>query len=307
MPNEARLYSEIQHHLRLAGRRDEALEWIVKGIAVDPLDWRLHLSRGTRLLGDRNLDEAEDSLKTAIELNPDGPVAYAWLSEVFRHRGQYDEAFGLFRKAIDLGPLDHTGPAIMALRLYTLGLTEEGDKYWERASAIAPDSRQVESARLYRLTLHDDRGEARAMSERLLRDGIVENNEDQSFAADVFLTTMGASGQFDQGLAVMEELLPGVTSPAFQPIGEFQEALHAVVALTILQVRSTAWSSDDLEVLAARFEESPGRYARNHRLNSALAMARGQAGRLNTRCGDSKRDSNWLTVLPTGSCDSPPT
>lgn len=274
-PNEARLYFEIQHYMRLAGRRDEALEWIEKGIAVDPLDWRLHLSRGTRMLGDRNFDEAENSLATAIELNPDGPMAYAWLAEVLRHRGQHAEAFAMFRKAIDLGPLDHTGPALMALRLYALGLVEEGDRYWRRASTLMPDDHYVRIARLYRLTLLDDSEEARTESEQLLRNGVVNNDEDLSFVTDVYLTTMDSSGRFDEALAVMEELLPGITSPNFQPVGEFQGALHALVSLTVLQVRPTEWAPDDVAAFVTRFKAATGRYVRNRRANAALAMAQG--------------------------------
>ena len=276
-PNEAELYFAIQHFLRMAGRRDEVLKWIDKGIAVDPLNWRLHLSRGTQLLSEKKFDEAEDSFERAIELNPEGPLAYSWLSELLRRRGQQADSFGMLRKAIDLGPLDDTAFSLMALRLYALGLIDEGDKYRYRASALAPGPNELLlKSGLYPLTLLDDYGEASELSEQILRDGVAANRVDVSFAADVFLTTMIESGQFDQALAVMEELLPGATSPGFLAVGEFQEALYALVSLTMLQVRPTAWTSGDADAFAARWEKSRGRWVLNQRMKAALAMARGQ-------------------------------
>ena len=227
-PNEARLYMEMSHHLRVANRRDEAFEWLKRGVAVDPLDWRLHMEIGKRLMSMDDLDGAQTSFMRAVELSPEAPVAYVWASEVFRHRKEHAKSFAMFSKAIELGPLDHQARALMALRLYTIGLMEEGDKYWQHANAIDPGDGFVQLAMLYRLLLFDDHTEALAMSETLLRDD-TDISRGHSFDVVVFLSTMSEAGRSENALDVLEELWPGVTSPEFEPVGEQEVMLRGHV------------------------------------------------------------------------------
>jgi len=274
-PNEARLYTEMAHSLSMANRRDEGLEWLDRGIEVDPLDSQLHLSRGSRLMSVGDLDGAQASFEKAIELNPKAPMAHVYASEIFRHRKQHSESFAMMRKVIDLSPVDHEGPALMALRLYTFGLMEEGDKYWQRASAIAPGNAYVKKTRLYRLLLLDDHTEAREMSESLLRDDIDVRGEAHSFAVTVFLSTMIEAGRIEETLAVLDELWPGVTSSDFEPVGEKEVTLQGYVVLAMSRSRPTEETLSALDKFTSGREET-ARFFLWPRNRASVAMARGQ-------------------------------
>jgi len=209
-----------------------------------------------------DLDGAQASFERAIELNPKAPMAHLYASEIFRHRKQHSESFAMMRKVIDLSPVDHEGPALMALRLYTFGLMEEGDKYWQRASAIAPGNAYVKKTRLYRLLLLDDHTEAREMSESLLRDDIDVRGEAHSFAVTVFLSTMIEAGRIEETLAVLDELWPGVTSSDY-------------VVLAMSRSRPTEETLSALDKFTSGREET-ARFFLWPRNRASVAMARGQ-------------------------------
>jgi len=276
-PNEARLYVEMSHHLRVANRRDEAFEWLKRGIAVDPLDWRLHMELGKRLMSMDDLDGAQTSFMRAVELNPEAPVAYVWASEVYRHRKEHAKSFAMFSKAIELGPLDHQARALMALRLYTIGLMEEGDKYWQHANAIDPGDGFVQLAKLYRLLLFDDHTEALAMSEIRLRNDI-DVSRGHSFDVVVFLSTMTEAGRTENALEVLEELWPGVTSPDFEPVGEQEVMLRGHVLLFMARSLGTVEALHTLNQFTERWENS-SRFFVWRRVRASIAMARGEKER----------------------------
>jgi TolB-like protein/DNA-binding winged helix-turn-helix (wHTH) protein/Tfp pilus assembly protein PilF len=234
-PNEPLLYSTLGVQLSLAGRSEEALHWVEQGIAVEPLSSRLHSFRAVAKMRLGELDEAEASYARAIELNPGDIGLITWGAEIRMLRKQYAEWFAMYRKSMELDPLDHELPSEIALRFYLVNLEDEADKYLQRVITIAPDRAYVRRAELYRQVMLGNHLGAREMSEAMLRDDIDDRWGTYWSAVMVFMSTMSELGRTDEALAVLEELKPGVSSPDFQP-GDWKEmALQYFAVLTLAQ------------------------------------------------------------------------
>jgi len=273
-PNEPGLYLAMAYLSRLANRLEESNEWLDRGIAVDPLSWVLHMSRGhnLRLIGD--LDGAEAAYARAIELNPHNPNLPALLGNVHWQRKQYAQWFATNRKSMDLDPLDAEIPVYFSMALYDFGLIVEADKYLRRAIAIDPDHAFVRKASLYRLLPHDQL-RARDMSEAMLRDDIVSRNGAYGLAAMVFVSTMTELGETDQALAVLEELRPGVTSPDFEPQNIKQQVLQFGAVLVLAQSQSREETQQLLDAIVPRWDQSFPRWRQGSGREAAIEMARG--------------------------------
>ena len=276
-PNEPVLYRTLGLLLSFANRQEEALQWLDRGLVVDPLDWRLHFYRGGRLWYLGRLDAAEASYERVIELNPDHPTSYDALSAFSWLRKQYAESFALSRKAMELDPLDHEFPVLIAINLYTVGLMEEGDQYLQRAITMTPDKASVRAAKLYRLLLLDDHSRVRDMSETLLRDDIDARDGAYWLAVMAFMSTMSEKDKTDQALNVLEELRPGVSSADFDPRSPKDHALQYFAVLALAQTQSQVEALRMLDAVVPRWDESFPRW-RNYfpGIVAPIAMARGQ-------------------------------
>jgi TolB-like protein/tetratricopeptide (TPR) repeat protein len=275
-PNEPRLYQDMANNLNFAGRPDEAFEWLERGLLIDPLDWKLHQRFGVFLLVAEDFDRAQASFARIIELNPDGPSGYAYSAEISWYQKQYADWFAMIKKAIDVGPLDHEGPALIARRLFTFGLMDEADKYMRRASAVAPDSASVREMELFRLVLLKDYAQAQALSESLLRNNIEIRGGAYKFALMVFMSTTTELKGADEALAVLEELYPGVTSPSFQPEGSKEELVQYHAALSLAQLDPGKDTLSILDGFVSRREKEGHVMTGLPAIMAPVALVRGQ-------------------------------
>jgi TolB-like protein/tetratricopeptide (TPR) repeat protein len=255
-PNEAGLYVAIAGYLRDAGRRDEFAEWVERGIAVDPLNWALHMFRGGHLLYEkRDLKGAQAALARSLELNPDNPTVLVRMGTIHWQRGEFADWFAMNRKAIDLDLLDAEVTAGMSIALSWFELFDEADKYLDRAVVIAPENEVVRTAKLCRLLSCEPAG-ARDQSEALLRADIENRFDAYWWAAVVFVSTMTELGETHAALAVLEELQPDVTSPDFEPQNQKQLALQYVAVLALAQTQSRKQTLQLLEAVVPRWDTS---------------------------------------------------
>jgi len=277
MPNEPALYITLGRLLSFANRPEEALQWLDRGLVVDPLDWRPHFYRGSRLSELGHLDAAAASYERIIELNPDISAGYQGASNVSWLRKQYAESFALSRKQMEVDPLDYEISVFVAINLYTVGLMEEGDQYLQRAITMAPDKAVVRAAELYRLMLLDDHSRARDMSETVLRDEIDARRGAYWLAVMEFMSTMSEEDKTDQALIVLEELRPGITSPDFEPRNSKEHALQYFAVLALAQTQSQVEALRMLDAVVPRWDQSFPRW-RNYfpGIVAPIAMARGQ-------------------------------
>ena len=100
-----------------------ALVWARKACEVDEYEPMAHMSLGTALTWNKQLDEAERSARRAIELDANFANAYGCLATVLHFKGHYERAIGLFEQALKLDPefhlwIQHCGRSQLALERY---------------------------------------------------------------------------------------------------------------------------------------------------------------------------------------------
>jgi TolB-like protein len=235
-PDEIRFYTTAYFELERAGREDEGVEWLERGIAVDPLSSTLHTTHGYHMFNAGDLDKAEISFKRGIELNPDDPTAFGYASLVPWKRRNFVEWFAILREGMNAEAIDFDFPVNLALHLYTFDQPALADQYLARATSISPDSPYVRAAELYALVYKGDIAGALTLSEELVRDRIQDRRGALHFSTMIYLSLMQNDGRLDEALANLERAFPGIQSQDFVPDSrtvsgvQFQVAVHRLLA-----------------------------------------------------------------------------
>ena len=275
-PDESALYGDVADLLRYAGRPEEGLSWIEKGIKVDPFDPWLHTYRARHMMSIGNLDQAEISFARSLELNPENPSVWGSAVTIPWYRKQYADWFAMVRKGMEVEAADYEFPTVIALNLYTFGLIDVGDEYLQRAVSIAPEKSYVRAARLYRQVIVGDHAGARDMSEAMLRSGDIEPRRwSYFFTAMVFASTMKELGRTDEMMEVLEEIRPGITSLDYAADSLNDKALQYFAAMAIATTDQKEGSFDLLDDIVANWEKRPPNSSLAH-LKAPVEMARGR-------------------------------
>ena len=275
-PDESALYGDVADLLRYAGRPEEGLSWIEKGITVDPFDPWLHTYRARHMMSIGNLDQAEISFARSLELNPENPSVWGSAVTIPWYRKQYADWFAMVRKGMEVEAADYEFPTVIALNLYTFGLIDVGDEYLQRAVSIAPEKSYVRAARLYRQVIVGDHAGARDMSEAMLRSGDIEPRRwSYFFTAMVFASTMKELGRTDEMMEVLEEIRPGITSLDYAADSLNDKALQYFAAMAIATTDQKEGSFDLLDDIVANWEKRPPNSSLAH-LKAPVEMARGR-------------------------------
>jgi len=275
-PNEPQLYETLAFLLRFAGQPEKALQWLERGIAVDPLDWELRMVRMVWKMQDGDVDEAEASYARAIEANPEEISLLMWGTEIQMLRKRYAEWFAMNRKLMELDPLDIEMPVEIAFRLYLVGLDDEADKYLQRGITISPDKAFVRRVELYRQVMLGNYLGALEMSESMLRDDIEDRFGTYWSAVMVFMSTMSEMGKTAEALAVLEELKPGVSSPDFRSGNWKEMALQYFAVLALAQSLPKEDTLSMLDAVVPRWDKSFPAWRYEAGLAAPIASARGQ-------------------------------
>lgn len=84
-----------------AGKSTEAEKLFTDITKSDPGFSNAHTNLGLLYLKSKQLDKAEDALRTAISLNPEDSVAYNHLGILLREKGEFNESKAMYEKAIE--------------------------------------------------------------------------------------------------------------------------------------------------------------------------------------------------------------
>ncbi len=134
--------SKAEGYLML-GLHEDALSEAAAALGIDPASYDANLTHGLALISLERFDEAEAALAKAIEINPDGAVAYVHLAYVHRRTVSIPKAIETISMAVERQP-------DMALANYNLACyfalvdeTEEALRFLGRAVNLAPDFREA--------------------------------------------------------------------------------------------------------------------------------------------------------------------
>ena len=109
----------------------------------------------------------------------------------------------------------------------------------------------------------------------MLRDDRDVHGNRYWWAAVVFISTMAEFGETDEALAVLEELMPGVTSSDFQAQNFKQQMLHYIGVLGLTESQSREETLRLLEAVVPRWDETFPGWLQTRSMGTLIEMARG--------------------------------
>ena len=154
--------------------------------------------------------QARESIQRSLELEPIQPNAWVNLAIVSQQAGEGLEYLQLFLKALEVDPVDHELPGIIAGFLYNLELVEEGDDFRDRVMAIAPTSEIAYRLELQRAIATDDKKAGIASARRAIEDDVPGRQFAFGGAAQYLLRAAAANGTVAEETAYLEQHAPGI-------------------------------------------------------------------------------------------------
>ncbi len=134
-PDALHFLGAIAYH---QGKNESAVELISKAISVNP-SRSMYYNLGNALKAQGNLDEAAESYRKALLLQPDYAEAHVNLGNVLQAQGKLDEAVEHYRKALALKPGLAETHYNLGSALQAQGRLDETNDYFRRALALRPD------------------------------------------------------------------------------------------------------------------------------------------------------------------------
>jgi len=112
-PNDPSIYQDMGLVLNFSGKPKEAIDFLHRGMRLDPHNPARHLGMAQFCLG--NLEEAANLLEKAVRINPEMTGSFSYLAVIYGLLGRQKEARAALETFIKVwgGPVNPTLPAIM--------------------------------------------------------------------------------------------------------------------------------------------------------------------------------------------------
>ena len=197
---------------------EEALVYMLQAAEHDPFNPRIHYELGNLYSGLEQWDEARTAIEKSLELEPAQPNAWINLARVSRQAGDAIEYLRLSLKAVEVDPVDHELPALIAGFLYRLELVEEGDDFRKRVMAIAPTSEVSYRLELQRAMAIGDIDASVASARRAIEDNVEDRRFAYGGAAQHLLRVAAATDTVAEESAYLEQHAPGILDVAAESV-----------------------------------------------------------------------------------------
>jgi len=197
--------------------KKSAEEVLQAGLLIDPLSADVHGQLGELYMGDDRIDEARREIEKAHQLAPDNPNHSNRLYELEKENNNLPVAFEWMRLAIEIDPQDHELAATLAQDLYALNLPEEGDRWYARVKALAPESAVTRRVELDRALARKEYKQAEQLAKSMISDQI-ENRHGSFFVAVINYTNlMLRAGTEKEGYDFLVSIRPEITNYGVLP------------------------------------------------------------------------------------------
>ncbi len=210
-----------------------ALAALERPLAIDPMNFDLHLGRARALLGLARRDEAEQAARRAHEIEPKSPVPAGVLSCIEGYRGNTAAAIAWHIQAFRIDPRDHEIAANIALMLELIGEHAAADAWLAESERLAPGHLYPAAQAVY---IAYSRGEL----ERAVDMGLAiaaRASEDIKFSwGDALVMTCGAAGELQRGAQVRSRLEAMGAMPARLDAASFRalDATHIPLDMRVM-------------------------------------------------------------------------
>jgi TolB-like protein/Tfp pilus assembly protein PilF len=189
---------------------DKIIPVLKSALEVDPLNPQIHYELGAAYLRAQRWDEARAALEKSLEIEPLQPNAYWHLGEISLQEGDGVAYAKSLLKALEVDPKDHELPGILAVFLYQLGLSEQGDDLRDRVLALAPTSDVSYRIELLRAIATGDDEESASSARRAIADNIEGRRFAFGGAVQYLLRQAVRNGTVDEELLWLSEQAPGI-------------------------------------------------------------------------------------------------
>jgi TolB-like protein/Tfp pilus assembly protein PilF len=275
-PNVPLLYYALSNIATASRRNDEALEWLDKGLAVDPLSARLHLLRGRLLLGllDRP-QEAEEAFAKGRGISPEWTALNIASGDAALAQNHFAEGINWYQRAMSLDPQDHELPANISRFYYALGLQDEGDEMLWRAQALAPQEPWTRGLELEKYLRADSYERAAILAEGMVRDSVENRGDAFEIAVVGYVSSMIELGKADAVASFFESLKPGISGIEYVPMGRKEGTMRLVLVQALVQMGSFETANSILDSLMARMDTAGTDWRDNNYVMATIAAAQG--------------------------------
>jgi protein O-GlcNAc transferase len=156
----AKIFAEdYEAHFNLAvecllqGMSDDAATSFGRAIEIQPNNPIAYCKLGEVYTAMGKLEKAESCVRQAIELQPDMATAHHNLGKVLHAQGKHTESIGSYRRALALNPNWAEAHNNLAISLMDQGNISEAQRHFREAIALKPDWAAAHSNFLYCLNL----------------------------------------------------------------------------------------------------------------------------------------------------------
>jgi TolB-like protein len=191
---------------------DVALEILAAGLMTDPLSAKLYSSQGNVYREMKRYDNAREAYLKAVELDPLDPNNYGRMSNLSADIGDITGVFEWRLKNIEADPQDHEVAAQMAREFFQWGLPEEGDRWLDRVSALAPNSDILQRLLIDRAQARGDAAEVIAVAQRMIAKPAGMRHDAFPTALFSYRAYMSIAGRYREAYDFLVGLRPEITS-----------------------------------------------------------------------------------------------
>ncbi len=202
-PNDSRILHSYGFHLRTSLRASEAIPYLEKALAIDPLSTTVRFELGKATMHSGNPERTIELAARNREIDPSVVYGYTGAMQAYMWMGQIDKAMPWFLKTLEFDELDYETWAHAALHFDELGMPEASDRYMQRAEELSANAPAVVKCRVI---LHSARGED-AEALRLSRKALADELDFRWGSDIIFL-----------GVVVDEAVRTGELQPAFDAL-----------------------------------------------------------------------------------------
>ena len=245
--------TETYIRMRVAGRlsgflddKQAGIEVLQAGLLIDPLAADLHGQMGEIYLADQRIDEAREEIERAQQLAPDNPNHYNLLSELEKENNNLPAALDWTRRAIEVDPQDHELAAVLAQDLYALELPEEGDRWYARVKALAPDSPVTRRVELNQAMARKDYAQAKRLAGAMISEQVGNRQGSFFVAVIIYADLMFKAGTEKEGYDFFVSVRPEITNYEVLP-SDFKGRLMQWISIGLMtgfesfEFRKQAW------------------------------------------------------------------
>jgi TolB-like protein/Tfp pilus assembly protein PilF len=208
-PDDVQSLDAYANALQQAGRNEEALEPLERGLARDPLSADLQMSLARVLSSLERFEAARQRFLSAMELAPDHPQPPDGMAFIERGLGHYGEAIKWQVRVIDRDPADTFSRLVIASDYVELGDLQRAAAWLGIAEQMQGRAGMIASTKAALLWHQGDRDEAVAVSEAAFA-AQPEGQTAPGFTSPILFGHYLSTGAFERAIAVQfdDQTLP---------------------------------------------------------------------------------------------------